>query len=353
MVHDTGYSTCGPASSLLGRRELLGTAGLAAGMCALPAFAAVPARHTGLLDVHHHIRPPGAPEVIAKLMAEWSPARAVADMDRCGVATGMAYPGPLLGGDEDAKRATARSWNEFGARLGQDHPGRFGLFASLPMTHVDNTVATIDFALDHLRADGFGIATSYGEAWLGDERFWPIYEKLDARAAVIFVHPNDANCCGPAKMSYNRAPMDGSWIEWPMNTARTIMSLMVSGSLRKFPRIRFIFAHGGGVMPLLIERIKGLRDWAAVGPQGLRALFPDGVDAELRKLYFECAQAYAHPNFDAARTLVPDSHLLFGSDYPIFPLDHATTGFADLTMSQATRRAIGRSGAAALLPRWA
>ena len=333
------------------RRDVLklGAAGAALWSCPL---AAAPVGR-GMIDVHHHIRPPGAPETMMRLLASWSPDRAVADMDRCGVAAGMAYSGPILSGADAARATKARGWNEYGARIGQDHPRRFGLFASLPFPSVDGSLTEIDYALDHLGADGFGISTSYGDRWLGDRAFWPIYEKLDSRAAIIFVHPNDAACCAPATMTYNAPIMDGSWIEWPMNTARTIMSLMVSGTLRTYPRIRWIFAHGGGVMPLLIERIKGRCAWPAVGEAGLASVFPNGIAAEFERLYFECAQAYAQPNFQAIRTFIPDSHLLFGSDYPIFPLDHATSDFAALAMSRRTRAAISRDSAIALLPRWA
>ena len=133
-----------------------------------------------------------------------------------------------------------------------------------------------------ITADGFGITTSYGEQWLGDERFYPVYEKLNSIDAVVFVHPSDAACCGPSAMSYNRGRMDGSWVEWPMNTARAIMSLIVSGTLRRFPRIRFIFSHGGGVMPLLLNRVAGLANWRDVGEEGLKELMPEGVHAVRR-----------------------------------------------------------------------
>ncbi len=338
------------ATGIIDRRAVLGLAGASLVFGTFPVSAT---SAPGLIDVHHHIRPPGAPEGLAKLMAAWSPAGAVADMDRCGVAAGIGYPGPVLSGDAAAKAATARKWNEFGAGLMRDWPRRFGLFASLPLPFVDATLAEIDYALDVLHADGFGVATSYGDAWLGDPTFAPVHAKLDRRSAVVFVHPHDAACCTPAKMTYNAPIMDGSWMEWPINTARTIMSLMVSGTLRNYPRIRWIFAHGGGVMPLLIERIKGLAAWPAVGDAGLKSLFPDGIDAEFGRLYFEGAQAYAEPNFGAVRTLVRDDHLLFGSDYPIFPLDHATDGFAATKLDRAARAQIGRRTVASLLPRWA
>ena len=307
---------------------------------------------TGLIDVHHHIRPPNAPPPIMQLMGNWSPEGAIADMDAAGVATGMAFPGMLLGPDAQMNRTLSRAWNDYGARLGHDYPGRFGLFAALPMADVEATLAEIDHAIDQLHADGFGIATNYGERWLGDASFQPIWDRLNARKAVVFVHPTDAPCCAPAKMSYMQPGMDGSWIEWPMNTARTILSLMLSGTLRRYPDISFIFSHGGGVMPLLIERVAGLAAWTHVGPNRLKELFPDGIRAEFARLHFECAQACSHTNMGALRSLVPDSHILFGSDYPIFPLSYASGMFASLNLPAETMAMVGHRNAQGLLPRW-
>jgi predicted TIM-barrel fold metal-dependent hydrolase len=154
-------------------------------------------------------------------------------------------------------------------------------------------------------------------------------------------------------MGYGQNVMDGSWIEWPMNTARTILSLIASGTLRRYPRIRFIFAHGGGVMPLLIRRMAGFADWPAVGAEGLRHVFPEGLETAFAALHFECAQAYAATNLGALRSLVPDRQLLFGSDYPIFPMTHATGDFARAALPARTLRAMARGNAEALLPRWA
>ena len=308
---------------------------------------------SGLIDVHHHILPPQASEGMRKLMAGWSAPGTVALMDEAGVATGIAYPGPILAGTEPERLAKARLWNEFGATLGRDYPRRFGLFASLPFPFVDACLAAIDHASTELKADGFGIATSYDDRWLGDESFWPIYEKLDHAGAVVFVHPHDAACCTAEKLTYQRPPMDGSWIEWPMNTARTIMSLLVSGTLRRFPNIKFIFAHGGGVMPLLVQRLAGFTAWAAVGDEGLKRFFPDGIETEFKRLRFECAQACSPTNMNALRSLVPDSQILFGSDYSFFPLAYASQQFARLDLPAHTEQAIGRGNAMRLLPRWA
>ena len=342
----------------LRRRTFLGGVAAAAASAALagPQLSAAAERRTGLIDFHHHIVPPA---VASFLRADtgWSPQSAIEGMDRAGIATGIALAAPVLGDDAKRRPAIARSANDFGAQLGRDHPGRFGLFAALPMTDVPATLVEIDYALDQLHADGFGIASSYGDKWLGDDGFQPIWEKLDARSAVVFVHPQDAPCCTSQTLTYEHSrvagpPITGAYIEWPMNTARTIFSLMSSGTARRHPRIRFIFAHGGGVMPLLIQRLAGFSGSPAAAARP-KAYFPNGVDAEFASFYFECAQAFSHPNIDALRTLAPDHKLLFGSDYPSFPLEYAAAKFRDLDLSPSTRVLIGRGNGAALLPRWA
>ena len=335
---------------LIGASALGAQASSALGAARKPGRPPVPGR---LIDVHHHILPPGAPPALAALMGDWSPSAALDGMDRAGIAVGIAYPGPILVGEPPRRRALARAWNDFGALLGHDHKGRFGLFGSLPLPDVEGCLAEIDYGLDVLKADGFGMASSYGDLWLGDPALWPIYEKLNDRKAVVFVHPNDAKCCAPAEMTYVRPGMDGSWIDWPMNTARTIFSLMTTGALHRYPDIRFIFSHGGGVMPLLVERLAGFKAWSHVGEAGLNKAFPDGVETAFRRLYFECAQACTPTNMNALRSLVPDSNILFGTDFPFFPLAYGAAAFGGLHLPSATAAAIGRGNAARLLPRWA
>jgi len=306
----------------------------------------------GKIDVHHHVGPPpgegrgGGP-------VEWSPEIAIEDMDRNGVATGIGFPGPMpVSTDLERGRKRARLYNDYGTQIGRDHPGRFGLFAALPMHDVEGSLKEIEYALDILNADGFGISTSYGESWLGDPKLRPIFEELNRRKAVVFVHPNDAPCCTPATLSYETQPISGAWIEWPMNTARTILSLMVNGNLRQFPDVRFIFCHAGGVMPLLISRIAGFTDWPAVGSERLNKMFPNGIEAEFRTLYFEGAQGYAPENMQALTKLVPASHILFGTDYNRFPISHSEKLFDNLKLAPNVKRGIERDNALALLPRW-
>ena len=71
----------------------------------------------------------------------------------------------------------------------RDHPGRFGLFATLSMLDIDATLKEIEYAFDTLKADGIGLQSSYGDKWLGNPVYRPVLEELNRRKAVVYVHP--------------------------------------------------------------------------------------------------------------------------------------------------------------------
>ena len=336
---------CAPRGSRRG--FLAGGAALLASAAAPQLALSAPAR-VRTIDVHHHFEPTyknidGNP---------WSIQMAVEQLDQTGIDTAIANAGPIYDTDVPAGRKKAREWNEWSTKFCVDYPRRFGLFASIPMNDVEGSLAEIAYALDVLKADGIGIVTQYQDAWLGDPKFEPIFEELNRRKAVVFVHPAQAPCCTPATLSYEKGAISAPWIEFPTNTARTILSLWGSGTTRRMPDIKFIFCHGGGVTPVLLGRMQGFNGWRGVGPEKMKEIFPDGVYAEYSKLYFECAQAYAPEAFDLLRKVIPPSHMLFGSDFSYFHMSHSVKQFAALKMPGTLRNRVKGGNAAALLPRW-
>jgi predicted TIM-barrel fold metal-dependent hydrolase len=300
-----------------------------------------------VIDVHHHFEP------TFKNVdgTAWSIEMAVEELDRNGAAVAIGYAGPVFD-EPGGGRKRAREMNEWSTKRCTDHPGRFGLFASLPMNDVEASLAEIAYAFDVLKADGIGLATHYDGIALGDPKFRPIFEELSRRKAVVYVHPAKLPCSTASHANDEQELISEPWIEFPTNTARTILSLWVSGLTRQMTDLRFIFCHGGGVMPLLLGRIDGLAAWKSVGPERLKSAFPDGIYTEFAKLYFECAQDYAPETIAMLRKIVPESHLLFGSDYSYFPISHSVELFARLDLPPALRAMMSGGNAAALLPRW-
>ena len=331
----------------------LGSAALAACSTTPTAPALNLGRSAGRIDVHHHASPPAWVAAargrgIDGLAINWSVQKSLEDMDRAGVATSIVSittPGIVLQGlDVPAGRRLARESNEWQARLAQDHPGRFGFFAALPMLDTEGALAEIAHAMDTLRADGIGLLTSYGDKWLGDPQFFPIMEELNRRKLVVYTHPTAANCCGNLQMPAVPPVM----IEFGTDTTRAIASILFNGNARRFRDIRWIFSHAGGSMPFLIERF--VRHPILVPSSA--PLFPEGVAAELRRFYYDTAQV-ANPAAMAALTrVVPTSQIVFGTDYPYrTALDHVqgmrSTGMFD----EAALAMIERTTPLSLLPR--
>lgn len=333
---------CGGAPRL-GRRAAL------AGIGAVLAAGAGPARAAddGLVDVHHHLSPPAYVSRMSRrallppLLTGWTPEVALADMDGAGVSTAVlsiTTPG-LWFGDVAETREVARACNEYAAGLVKAHPGRFGSFATLPMPDVDGTLAEIAYALDTLRADGVMMFTSYG-TWLGDPALTPVMEELNRRKAVVYTHPTGHQCC------VNMMPgVPDTIVEFGTDTSRTIASLLFSGAARRYPDISFIFSHGGGTAPYLMERFRYL-----ASTPGYANKFPDGVRAELARFFYDTAQVYDPVPMAALRTLVPASQVLFGTDFPYrTALEHAN-GLSQSGASPTDLRAIRRDNARRLMP---
>jgi len=307
-----------------------------------------------LIDVHHHIIPPfylaenreriaGARGgQITPAWLEWTPERALAAMDREHVeaaVVSLSTPGVWFG-DVERARSTARRSNDYAAELGRKHPGRFGLFAALPLPDAEGSLREIEYALDALKADGIGLLTSYDDKWLGDARYWPVLEELDRRKAVVFVHPTAPACCQTLMPGVATVVA-----EVPHDTTRAIISLIYSGTLVRFRNIRFIFSHAGGTLPALSGRIS---DYA---PKDIARHAPRGVDFELRRFYYDLAISGNRPAFAALDRLVPRSQILFGSDHPYRPLAESARGLKNFSLPAAALRAMGRDNALALLPR--
>jgi predicted TIM-barrel fold metal-dependent hydrolase len=182
------------------RRVAIGRlAGLGAGaLLTRLGHAADPAREKArgartIIDVHHHLYPPAYVAELGRAnqnlaaAKEWSPEKSLEDMDKAGVATAIASittPGVSFG-TGDLARHLARECNEYAARLGSDHAGRFGSFAILPWPDADGSLKEIEYSLDTLKADGIGMLTNYGDKWFGDPDFAPIFEELNRRKAVL------------------------------------------------------------------------------------------------------------------------------------------------------------------------
>jgi predicted TIM-barrel fold metal-dependent hydrolase len=306
------------------------------------------------VDVHHHFYPSAYREAMIKGgsaadatafpgVRDWTEARTVEEMDRHGVATSILSLSPpgcrLL--DAEGNRKLARVCNEHATQMARDYPGRFGLFSVLPMPDVEASLAELAYAMDVLKADGVQLMTSYGDKWCGDPAYEALFAELNRRKALVFIHPLAPTCC--ANLIEWVPP---ALLEYPQDTNRCIMSLMFSGTLSRYPDIRYIFCHGGGAMPMLSGRVMH---------SGSNRKFldkvPKGIDYELKKLHYDVALAAFRPSLSALFAMVPATQVLLGSDYPFGSIGTSVGGLDEFGLPLEQARAIYRGNAERLIPR--
>ncbi len=352
--HELTCGICGPS-----RREFLATAvasGAAAALAAPAVWAQAPAATAPkLIDVHHHIVPPfWFEEVKDRIAAQgggriiptwygWSPQKAVEAMDKNGVQTAlisMTTPG-IFFGDVPQGRRLSRAFNDYAMQIVKDHPGRFGLFATLPLPDTEGSLKEIEYAFDVLKADGIGLMTSYGDKWLGDPAFAPVLAELNRRKAVIYVHPSSPLCC-TSLMSY----VPPFFSEFQQDTTRAILSLIFSGSISRLPDIRFIFSHAGGTLPMVAGRIEHYSLLPA-----FKDKVPNGFEHEVKRLYYEIANSAHKPALAALTNMVPTSQIMFGTDFPLVAIDDTANGLKTLGFAAGDVQAIARNNALGLFPR--
>jgi predicted TIM-barrel fold metal-dependent hydrolase len=345
-----------------GRRQFLsalGAAGAGTLLARLPSSAQTPGAAPRRIDIHQHFVSPAfyatlnARNAASPVpgLAAWkgfSPSRAVEELDRVGIATAMlsiTAPGVWFGNADEARRL-AREMNEYAAsRMVSDHKGRFGLFAVLPLPDVEGSLKEIEYAFDTLKADGVGLLTSYGNAWLGDASFAPVLAELNRRKAVVYTHPTDAACC---QALLPRVP--NQMLEYPMDTTRTIASLIVSDTAARCPDVRFIFSHAGGTLIGVAGRLLG----AEMTADNLsRPAAPNSRLHHLRRFYYDTAGSANPVNMQALKTLVGVSQIVFGTDAPFVDGAPQVQGLQRAGFSTEELRGIERDNAARIVPRLA
>jgi 6-methylsalicylate decarboxylase len=267
------------------------------------------------IDLHTHHFPPEYRRLLeAKGIAPggvpipaWSPDAHRAFMRRYGIAASVVSisdPGVHFG-DPAETVEVARMVNEAGAALVKADPTRFAALAALPLPDVDAALAELRHALDVLKLDGVALLSHVEGRYLGDPALAPLYAELDRRRAVVFVHPSPP---------VQRPPMiyPPFLFEYPFDTTRAAINLMYTGTLERYPHIRWQLAHGGGALPYLGWRAS----LAAAISDLLAKAVPDGPPAYYRRLIYDTALAATRAQLPGLLETAGAGQVVFGSDWP-------------------------------------
>jgi 6-methylsalicylate decarboxylase len=229
------------------------------------------------IDTHHHLIPPdyrntlrktGIDEAGGRALPDWSPdgsLRAMAELNVSTAILSVSTPGTTFLPKPADAAALARDLNDYSADLVAAQPERLGFVATVPLPHIDESVAEVVRALDDLKADGVVLLANNAGTYLGQEGQDDLFAALDARSAVVFVHPADL----PGPTVPGVAPFAADFL---LDTARAAYLLVRNEVRRKYPNIRFILGHAGGFVPYASHRMAV----AIMANTGRRDISPSG-----------------------------------------------------------------------------
>jgi predicted TIM-barrel fold metal-dependent hydrolase len=267
----------------------------------------------GYLDVHCHFFPDISDEVASQLVAQlraahflvekpsqlqWSAEGIIEYNEHAGVAMALlSYVARTHDG--------LREGNDYAHRIVQQYPNRFGHLLALPTDDTEACLREIQHGdeYDEPKPDGYAVNTQYNGVLLSDARLAPVFENLDARGAVVHVHPNaylPGEYCKPSAL-----------IDVAFDTCRVATDMLYKGVFRKYPNIKFIFAHCGGALPALSGRLSllGAESWVP-NPEKLTK---QEIEWQLSRLYVDTA-ATAKTGLEPAAKMVGWSHCVYGAD---------------------------------------
>jgi predicted TIM-barrel fold metal-dependent hydrolase len=297
------------------------------------------------IDMHHHVVPPQYADESMPIKLPSTEAQ-LRSMDSWHIQSAITSLTPrVVLNNLHRLREVARVCNEYQARMLLEHPARFGSFALLPLPDVDGALEELTYVLDILHLDGVGLFSSVNGCYLGDPAFDPVFDELNRRRAVVFIHPT--HCEAPEHTQLHAPPFA---VEYVFDTTRAIVNLIYTGTLQRCPDIRFIVAHGGGTVPFLAERIAMME-----GHRGAKNI--TDVIPTLRSLYYETASTTSAYALRSLQEFADPTHILWGSDLPFVygarlqqEMDHWEhyDGF-----DAAQRRTVEEQNALRLFPRFA
>ena len=269
------------------------------------------------IDTHHHMLPDffwqetdNAHAPVGGLAPlRWSIEASLSFMDDAGIdvaVVSVSTPGVHVG-DHARAAALARRCNEFAATLVHAKPDRLASFACLPLPAIDASLEELVYAMDVLKLDRCVLFTNANGVYLGDAALAPVFDELERRQAVVFVHPNPS----PDAAAHSLGLPD-NLIDFPTDTNRAVAQMHYTGRFARTPHVKYIFSHAGGSIPYLAARFAIIDEMGFIPGAEQR-----GTAADMfRRMYWDTALAASDPVLRMLRDVAGMTQVLYGTDFP-------------------------------------
>jgi 6-methylsalicylate decarboxylase len=206
--------------------------------------------------------------------------------------------------DEASAVAAARCGNDLYDAFCKAAPDRFMFWGSLPLPHVDASIAEVRRCMDRPGCAGVTIQCFCLDETIARPEFDPLYEELDRNGAVVFLHPCQNALCSALISDFGLTTCAGA----SMEDAVVALHLIAARIPHRYPRIRFIVPHLGGPLPMLLNRLDG-----QMPSEGLA----ERPSETARRFFYDTVGWGSEAALTAAFMAFGETQLLPGSDWPV------------------------------------
>jgi 6-methylsalicylate decarboxylase len=229
-------------------------------------------------------------------------------MDDAGVQMQVLSPAaspPYAEKEADAV-AAARLINDSYAELARQYPGRFNAVVSLPLPHIDASLREMERGLDELGMLGVSLTCSCFDRSTAEAEFEPLYQEMNRRRTALNYHPIQNGLCSPLINDYKFTVSVGASLE----DAAIVLHLIARRVPERYPNIRYIVPHLGGIIPMQLQRLDNQ------APRQHPDL-PERPSVTARRFYYDTVGHGSPAALLCAWKAFGADHLVAGSDYPV------------------------------------
>jgi 6-methylsalicylate decarboxylase len=228
-------------------------------------------------------------------------------MDAAGVGKQVLSPHrpPYLSNEAECVRAVSML-NDGYADLAHRHPDRIASYVMLPLPHIDTALREMERGLDQLGCVGVNMHISCLNRSVAETEFEPIYQEMNRRGSILFVHPSVTGICSPFITDYGYTASVGTSLE----DATFVLHMIAKQIPHRFPNIKFIVPHLGGPIPMLLNRLdkQGRRDHPNLA---------EAPSVTAKRFWYDTVCYGSKAAFTCALEAFGADHLVTGSDYPV------------------------------------
>lgn len=267
---------------------------------------------TKILDAHSHFMPHEVAQNTAFFKVNWSDTdRQLSVMDEQGIEQAMLlYPTSDAHLNMGGWQNVCDVYNEEIGNVVKANSERFIGGGIVPVDTPENIASECE-RIKNCGLKFFSLASSYDGKYLDDEMFLPVFEFAQTNHFPIHVHSQIINPIGEERV---RDPLLSPVLEYVFDVTMCLGKLMMEGILEKYKDVKIIFAHYGGVLPIVKERFDNtyqmLRSRDFVKDLGKQP------GEYFQNLYFDTSGSQSPNSLLCALEVVNSTNILFGSDFP-------------------------------------